>query len=83
MNPRSHLGFKEIFESTGRGAIKTSRLPSITKGVSIDSDFSFLVIYPLPFLLRGPTRQKKNRPYYSYSYAFRFPWNVTMYFDCV
>ena len=36
VNPRSHLGFKEIFESAGRGAIKTSRFPSITKGVSND-----------------------------------------------
>lgn len=36
VKPRSHLGFKEIFESTGRGVIKTSRFPSITKEVAND-----------------------------------------------
>lgn len=30
----------------------------------IDSDFSFLVISPLLFLLRRSTKQKKNRPYF-------------------
>lgn len=34
VNPRSHLRFKEIVKSTGTGALKTSRFPSITKGVS-------------------------------------------------